>query len=242
MNIRRLVEEAEERHREAMRSIVDDLGEVHFGETLRSSRRRFVRNLGLGGVIVVGGTALPMGVLAGLAAAQGTTTEPPELSSGDRTIVEFAQGLEFAAAAAYRLAVDSKLLDSQQANLCATFGRHHDEHGTALGQLAGQASDELDTTPNAAVVAAVAPQLQAAETPEAVLRVLYDVEEGAAATYLAALGQLEAVAAAGPAASILPVEAQHATALGTLLDLPPAEYLPAFQTQAAAFDPAEYAG
>lgn len=242
MKIRRLVEEAEERHREAMRSIVDDLGEVHFGDGLRASRRRFVRNLGLGGAVIVGGAALPMSALAGTAAAQGTTAEPPELGTGDRTVVEFAQGLEFAAAAAYTLAVGSKLLDSQQAELCAAFGRHHTEHGSALGQLAGQATDELDTEPNAAVVAAVAPQLQAATTPEAVLRVLFDVEEGAAATYLAALGQLEDVAAAGPAASILPVEAQHATALGALLDLPPAEYLPAFQTQAGAFDPAAYAG
>jgi hypothetical protein len=250
MRIRRLVEEVDEQHREAMRTIVDDLGEVHFGAGTRASRRRFMRTLGLGGAVAVGAAVVPMTAMAGAAGALGGQDEGGEesgggesdLPAGDLAIVEFAQGVEFAAVAAYELAVSQQLLSAQETELARTFGRHHAEHGTALGTLAGQASDELDRSPNQALVDAVAPQLQAAAAAPDLLQVLFTVEQGAAATYLTALGALESPTAAGPAASIVPIEAQHATALGTVLDLPIEEWMPAFQPTAGAFDPAEYAG
>ena len=68
---------------------------------------------------------------------------------------------------------------------------------------------------------------------------LYGVEEGAAATYLKALGVVDWVVA-GPAATILPIESQHAVVLGQLADLPETSWMPAFGTEQAAFDPAEY--
>ena len=38
MRIRRLVEQVDEQHREAMRTIEDDLGELHFGARSAESR------------------------------------------------------------------------------------------------------------------------------------------------------------------------------------------------------------
>ena len=71
---------------------------------------------------------------------------------------------------------------------------------------------------------------EGAADANAVLQVLFGVEEGAAATYLQALGQLESRDVAGPAGTILPVEGQHATAIGSLLGLPVDEWMPPFQT------------
>lgn len=243
MRIRRLVEQIDEQHREAMRTIEEDLGELHLGARspeVSASRRRFVRNLGLGGAVAVGAAAVPVAVLAPSARAQ-TSSGEVEIPAGDLVIVEFARGLELAAEAAYGVAVDTSLLDPETTELARTFGRQHHEHAMALNTLAGGDAEDVGD-PNAAVVAALAPQIEAAPTAAAVLQVLFDVEQGAAATYAEALGVLESQATAGPAASILPIESQHAVAIGSLLELPVDQWMPAFQTTEGAFDPATYAG
>jgi hypothetical protein len=246
MRIRRLVEQVDEQHREAMRTIEDDLGELHFGTRSAAadeSRRRFVRSLGVGGAVALGAVAVPTAVLATAAGAQtsGSSSDEEELPEGDLAIVEFAVGLELAAEAAYTAAVDTKLFDSVQAEVARTFGRHHHEHAVALATLAGRDADTVGFA-NTAIVDAVAPRIQAGGTANGVWEILFGVENGAAATYLEALGTLESVTAAGPAATILPIESQHATVIGSMIELPVDEWMPPFQTTEGAFDPATYAG
>lgn len=254
MRIRRLVDEVDQQHRDAMRTIADDLTSVHLDdadEALVASRRRFVRNLGMGavafGAVGVSGVALAQGASAAEdsgggtgggtdSASEGTTAELP---GPDIDLVVFAQSLELAAVAAYQLAVDTNLLDPMAVETARTFGRHHGDHAEALGGLAG---DAATTEANPAVVEAVVPQIEGAGDQNALLQVLYGVEEGAAATYLLALGALESWQAAGPAATILPIESQHAVVLGQMLELPESDWMPAFGTTDAAFDPAELAG
>ncbi|MCU0310319.1 MAG: ferritin-like domain-containing protein [Acidimicrobiales bacterium] len=239
MRIRRLVDEVDEQHREGMRTIQDDLAALHLDDRdpgLVDSRRRFVRNLGLGamafGAVTVSGVALAQGV-----AAQADGGSAPELAPADLDLVLFAESLELAAAAAYQVAVDDARLDTTAAETARMFGRHHAEHAEALRGLIPE--DLQRFTPNQAVVDAVVPQLNAATDQNQVLTVLYGVEEGAAATYLRALGVLDWVVA-GPAATILPIESQHAVVLGQLADLPQADWMPAFGTEQAAFDPAQF--
>ncbi|MEJ5253765.1 MAG: ferritin-like domain-containing protein [Acidimicrobiales bacterium] len=247
MSIRRLVEQVDEQHREAMRTIADDLGELHFGArsaAVDESRRRFVRRLGLGGVATLGAAAVSAAVLAPAANAAeaqeagSTAGAGEELPEVDLTIAGFAIGLELAARAAYELAVQTRLLSPAEAELCRTFAGHHGDHADALAVLAGE-KDASTSSPNPRVVASVQPQLAGASDSKALLRVLYSIEERAAATYLRALGQLESPTAAGAAASIMPIEGQHAVALGQLLELPTTDWMPAFQTTTDAFD---YAG
>lgn len=248
MSIRRLVEQVDEQHREAMRTIADDLGELHFGArpaAVDESRRRFVRRLGLGGVATLGAAAVPAAVLAPAANAAegqgaGSTTGGAghELPDVDLMIAEFAIGLELAARAAYEVVIQTRRLSPAEEELCRTFASHHLDHANALAVLAGE-NDSSTSSPNASVVASVQPQLAGASDARGLLRVLYSVEEGAAATYLQALGQLESPTAAGAAASIMPIEAQHAVVLGQLLDLPTSDWMPPFQTTTDAFD---YAG
>jgi hypothetical protein len=252
MRIRRLVDEVDEQHREGMRTIGEDLARLHLetgDQELVASRRRFVRNLGLGtvafGAVAVSGTALAQGASAAEAGGGGGGGgasgggDAPELVEGDRQLVLFAQGLELAAAQAYVVAVETNLLDAQTTEYARTFERHHRDHAQALGALAGE-EDQSGIQPNAAVLAALGPQIQGAADERALFQVLYGVEEGAAATYLRALGIVESWLVAGPVATILPIESQHAVVWGRLAELPESDWMPAFGTTEAAFDPAAY--
>jgi hypothetical protein len=243
MRIRRLVEQIDEQHREAMRTIEDDLGELHLGArspAVAASRRRFVRNLGVGGAVAIGAASVPAFVLAPSAAAQGGSSDI-DIPTNDLVIVEFAIGLELAAQAAYGVAIDTGLLPPDITELARTFGQHHHEHALALATLAGRDAEEVGE-PNGSIVDALAPRIEQSQTDRDVMQVLFEIEQGAAATYAEALGVLESQATAGPAASILPVESQHATAFGSILELPVDEWMPAFQTTEGAFDPAAYSG
>jgi hypothetical protein len=259
MRIRRLVEHADEQHREAMRSIADDLAETHFGvsdERVAESRRRFVRQLGLGGAVALGAVAVPVAALTSRAAAQTNDTmvdaddtagadDGSSIPRADLDIVEFAESLELSAQAAYEVAGGSPLLSPAEVELCATFGRHHGEHAAALGTLLADAGvrDAAESgVPIGPLVFSLSPQIQGAADASEVLTVMLSIEEGAAATYLSAIGTLESESVAAPAASIMPIEAQHAAVLGELLELAPDEWLPTLQSTDGAFDPADYAG
>jgi hypothetical protein len=95
-----------------------------------------------------------------------------------------------------------------------------------------------EQAPNQALVDALAPQITDARTDDAIIEILRQIEAGAAATYLFALGVLETAAVAGAASTILPVEAQHEVVWSQYLGLPVATYVPAFQTTDGAFSPA----
>ena len=78
----------------------DEPEEVGTGDL--PDRRRFVRTLALGGAAVAAGAAA-IPAMAGVAAAQTSTTVagPPTIPAGDVTLVNFALGLELAAAQLY---------------------------------------------------------------------------------------------------------------------------------------------
>jgi hypothetical protein len=59
--LRQLTEHVDHQHREAMKTIHDDLGEIHLSQqddALVANRRNFVRNLGLGGAAIAFGSLL----------------------------------------------------------------------------------------------------------------------------------------------------------------------------------------
>lgn len=237
--IRRLVDEVDEQHREGMRTIADDLAAAHLDETDQeraASRRRFMRNLGLGGAVAVGAAVVPVSGLVGVASAQ-TTATTVVLPASDLQTVVFAQGLELALVAGYTLAVNTVKLESKVAEVFRLFGRHHNEHATALGALAGSSKV---TAPNAALVSSLTPQIKALSDQEAATKFMGSLEQGAAATYLTALGSLQAFESTAPVSTILPIEAQHATVLGELSAQPVSEWMPAFQTTTGAFSPTQY--
>ena len=249
--LRRMADEVDEQHREAMRGITDDLHDRHFGTSdpvRTASRRRFIGTAAMGGAaIAIGGLSIP--VLGGVAGAQDDEGYSPDQADVD--LATFAWSLELTAVAAYDLALEAPVITPAEREVIRKFGHHHDEHATAFEELlatvvpeevGGTTSTTTAAEPVAQLVNELGPQITGAADDTALLEILLSIEEGAAATYLLALGALEDITMAEAAAKILPVESQHAVVWSQALEVPVGEYLPSFQTTAAAFDPAAYAG
>lgn len=226
--LRQMASDVDDQHHEAMSEFRDVVGEVHAPPG--GTRRRFIRDIGIGSAAVTLGSALvPASRLMPAAFAQG------ELSDTD--IAAFAQSVELAAVAAYEAAAGRDLLDAATTEVATTFAGHHQDHADAFGSVAG---DAAPGEANQAVLDVFAPMIEDASDAAGLLQIAYDLEEGAAATYVFALGALTDPGNAAATATILPVEAQHAVVLGQALELGPDEYLPPFETADAALDPAEF--
>src|SRR6266508_2185689 len=91
--------------------------------------------------------------------------------------------------------------------------------------------------PNAKLVGRFRTLIRNAPDESAALEVALGLENQAASTYLFVLGSLEAPEALQLAASILPVESEHAVALAELLGKDPREKFPTFETQDQALKP-----
>jgi hypothetical protein len=228
--LRGMVADIDDQHRAAMSTFTEDSKALIF-ET-GPSRRKFLAGLGLGSAaLVVGSAMMPMGKLVPAAWSQTTP------SDGD--IATFAASVEFAAVAAYTAAAKSGLVKTKAVLDAATaFAGQHQQHGEAF-KAAG-------TNPNVAankgVLDMVTPQLMAAKTENDVVALAYGLENAAAATYIFALGVLGNEKAYNAVASVMPVEAQHAIALGFVLGKPLDDktFMPSFETQTGALDPAKF--
>ncbi|MGH9185822.1 MAG: ferritin-like domain-containing protein [Acidimicrobiales bacterium] len=230
--LRQLAEDVDDLQRDAMRTLRDELEEVHFGETatvLRSNRRHFLTRAGAGGVtLAVGSAIVPITRFLAPAAAQ-------ELD--DATIAAFAESVELAAVEAYMAAAGSGKLDAAVVQVGTMFAGHHQEHAAAFGGLAGATATG---EPNQPILDAFGPMIAAAPDQAGLLEIAFGLEQAAAATYLFALGALQSPQAAAATATVLPVESQHAVVLGFALGKDVADFMPAFETADAALNPADY--
>ncbi len=226
---------ADDQNRIAMRTMRDELGELHFGELaggLRDARRRRLIKGALVAtpVVAIGTQFLPLSRFMSAAWAAG------EMSDAD--IARFAAGAERAAVAAYGVAVDTGKLNDIEVAVAELFADHHVQHAKSFESIIK--SDEID--PNATMVTEFGGQIEQAADDSAILEVAFQVENGAAATYLFALGALEDPTNAAATATILPVESMHAVALGTVLGkaLDDDGMVPPFETDTAALSPDDY--
>ena len=228
--LRRMVAGIDDQHRAAMDTFTEDSRALIF-ET-RPSRRKFLAGLGLGSAaVVIGSASLPVGKLVPPAWSQ---TAP---SDGD--IATFAASVEYAAVAAYQAAAKSGKVKTKAILDAATaFAGQHQEHGDAFKA----AGTNPNVAANKAVLDMVTPQLTAAKTENDVVALAYGLENAAAATYIFALGVLTTEGAYNAVASVMPVEAQHAIALGLVLGKPLDEkgFMPSFETADGALDPAKF--
>ncbi len=228
--LRRMAADIDGQHREAMDTFVGDNQALIF-ET-GPSRRRFLTGLGLGSAaLVVGSAVVPMRRLVPAAWSQTTP------SDGD--IATFAASVEYAAVAAYKAAAESGKVKTKAILEAATmFAGHHQQHGDAFKA----AGTNPGVAANKAVLEMVTPQLTAAKTENDVVALAYGLENAAAATYIFALGVLTNDKAYNAVASVMPVEAQHAVALGFVLGktFDDRAFMPSFESKDGALDPAKF--
>ena len=228
--LRAMVAGIDDQHRAAMSTFTEDNRGLIF-ET-GPSRRKFLAGLGAGSAaLVIGSAVMPVGRLVPRAWSQTTP------SDGD--IATFAASVEYAAVAAYQAAAKSgKIKNKAILDAATAFAGQHQQHGDAF-KAAGM---NPNVAANKGVLDMVTPQLTAAKTENDVVALAYGLENAAAATYIFALGVLSSEAAYNAVASVMPVEAQHAVALGLVLGKPLDEkgFLPSFETKDGALDPAKF--
>lgn len=198
-----------------------------------TSRRGLLAKAAVAAPVVALGAAL--GPLTGLLS---TAAAADELSDFD--LVAFAQTIELSTVAVYEAAAAATSLTGDQADVVKSFGGHHSEHATLFETILNDAKSTPPGVSNAALDKVYGPRVAGATTGPAVLTVLLDLENALAATYLHLLGLLQNTAAAATMASILAVDAQHATVLATALGQDVAERTPETQTDDGQLDPATF--
>lgn len=231
-DLRHLAAGVDDQHREGMATMAGDIAELH-AETrrFRAGGAGLLPRVGAGaGFVTIGTAAMALrGLMPAAAQGDGPLT--------DQDIAAFAESVELAAVEAYRAAAASGKLQPAVVEVGTLFAGHHAEHAVAF---ASQSGGKATGKPNEKLLLAVAGQLQAAPDQKGILSIAHDVENAAAATYLFGLGALKSKAALQLAASILPVEAQHAVVLGVALGRSTADVVPNFESVDKALTPANF--
>jgi hypothetical protein len=224
--LRARLRDVDDVHRDGMTTMPGDVRALH------ASRRELVKTAAaVGAVVTIGNMVLPLNRLVAANAAD----------LDDATIAAFAASVEYTAVAAYKAAAASGKVTTPAVGAAATlFAGHHKEHGDSFQAASGGKIAKDATNPK--LLQALSDQLSAAKDEKAVVKIAYDTENAAAATYLFALGALQSADALKLTASILPIESAHAVVLASVLGLPATDqsYLPPFETQKAALEPAKF--
>ena len=244
-DLRNRVRDVDDLHRDGMATMSSDLQDLHAisrTEVGRSRRSLLASAAATGAVITIGSLVLPIErALPAFAQAAAALDDP--------TIAAFAASVEYAAVAAYHAAAASgKVTTPAVAQAAALFASHHKEHGDAF-LSAANGKWKTDQS-NPLLIQALSDQLDKAESEKEVVKLAYDTENAAAATYIFALGALKNADALKLTASILPVESAHAVVLGGVLgmalpagavqDPTPSTYMPTYETQKLALSPTAY--
>lgn len=202
-----------------------------------ASRRRFMRNVGMGAA-ALGAAAVTGTALAEVASAQTSTATAPELGAADVSLLQFLQSLSLAAEEGVKAAAEKTFLDTELREEIRLFSRHHRDQATAIGALLSE-TDAI-TTPNAKLLGEITSNADRANDQNALVAVLLTLEEDLAATMLEAIGSAESFVVSGAVATIQPIVAQQAAALGSANDAPIDQWLPAFGTTTGAFAQSAY--
>ena len=137
----------------------------------------------------------------------------------DSDLAAFSQSVELAIAAAYD-ALMPRFAERVQP-VVAAFRLHHLAHADELARAAGEIGRAAGTTstaaPNAGILAALAPRIEAAGDEPTALQLVVALENQLTATHAFSLTTLEQPATVRTVATILPVEATHAAVAGGLL-------------------------
>jgi hypothetical protein len=200
------------------------------------SRRRFVRNVGLGAA-ALGAAAATGASLTGVASAQ-AESEPADLDAADQELALFLQSICLAGEEGLNTASDAASLQSEVAEDIRTFSRHHGTQASAFAGLL--AADEALTQANQVLLGELVTKVNGAADQAALLGVLGDFEEQLAATMLQAIGEASSFVLAGTISSVLPVVGQQAAALGAIAGQPIADWLPVVGTTQGALDAADF--
>ena len=227
---RRMVRDVDDQHRAAMVAFEDD---QHGALVAAVDRRRFLVGATVGGAaLAVTASTIQLPGFRGVAGAQ---------TPSAKDLAIYAASIELVAVKAYDVAAKSGLVTTKAiGDAAVAFKAHHQEHANAFARIAGKQPTDIKENPK--LLAEVVAAAGGLKSEKDAVKFAFDLENGAAATYLFALGVLEDIPAIGLMSSILPIESAHAVVLGNALGLAPdaADYLPGLESDAKKLDPAKY--
>lgn len=234
--IRREARESQIEHVSAMRQMRDIVGRLFGGDSNESasSKAAFLTGVDRRGFLRIGGMSVATAAIFAACgsddegssgtAAGGASDEEEESSGGDSsdiTILRTASSLEILAVDVYQKAIDSGLVTTKAvADAAVLFQGQHREHAElfsgATKQMGGEAFEEA----NPEVLKALQPAIAALKDEAGVIKLAYDLENVAAATYFSTVGAFKDVKLNQAAMSVGGVEARHAAVLASVMDMP----------------------
>ena len=238
--LRRMTTDLEEMHRATLPVMRDAVAEWEEAQAdLRAgarggsaSRRTFLFGaLAAGGGVLLAacGSSKKSGVAVTNNGTTATTTESRAQLTGDLAVAGLAASLENLAVATYQAGIDAatagKLGTVPPAivTFAKTAQAQHKDHGSAWNAIltasGKQAVTGVDTTVKTTVVD---PAFAQVKDVVGLAKLALTLENSAAATYLSGIGAVTNVQAIKTAASIQPVEMQHAAILNFVLGQYPA--------------------
>ena len=165
--------------------------------------------------------------------ASGTTTSTVPT---DTALAGFVQGVELAAVALYAQAA-VVIASPAAVSVMATFAAHHRQHALAFAAVAG--ADAVHG-PLPGVLEALSPSSLLVSERDG-LGFLFALESRMASTHEYLLGRFTTVPAVSLSCTTVPVEAQHAAVLGTLLSMPLGPMMPTVQGVDGFLSPEQFA-
>jgi hypothetical protein len=149
-----------------------------------------------------------------------TSTAPPPVGPAtevDILVLSTASSIEHYAAGVYTEAVGLDVVTSPALiSAMELFAAHHSEHASAFEAATQQVGGIPYTQPNPELRLAAVHQLGAIRTEADVVRLVYLIEQVAAATYMASVGQFSDLSLNGAIMAVGAIEARHMTVLASL--------------------------
>jgi len=221
-----LTADMEERHRETLPKMHAAVAEYIEGdgaaERSRVSRRGFLAG---GGIVVVGGALLAACGSSSTKSATATTmasgsgsSAPVDVQAGAmaaslENLAVFAYGAGISAATAGKLGT----IPPAVVTFATTAKTQHQDHADAWNAIVTGAGYQKVTTTDPALTSTVQSDFAQVKDAGGLAKLALTLEEIAAATYLNAIGVLSSKQAISTAATIQPVEMQHAAILNFVL-------------------------
>jgi rubrerythrin len=221
-----LIEESQDIHHDAMATTSVALDEmVETGQEARAhglidpdeSREVATRRSNMMTGVVFGGGLLAAAGIAG--ALEAMFASPAFAASGsDVQILQTASSIEVLAVATYKTALTLPFIGGSSANpvvkaFATTTMQQHMQHLAAFNAAITGLGGKAQTNPDPALQKVVAAAVPGLTSPGPVVALALELEQGAAETYVADVAALSDANARKVTASIMGVEAQHASVL-----------------------------
>ena len=223
--LRAMTSDLKQMHEDTFPAVEKALGGFRRGIATAASKSASRRGFLVGGATVIGGATL---AACGSNKKSATPAASESPYTGDLKVVALAAALENLAVAAYGMALDAAgkgtygKVPAAIGEFITVAKAQHADHAKGWNAVLTGAGKPAVTNPSLTITDGAVKALMAAKTIPAVAEIALGLESSAAQTYTFATANVTDPSGIAVAASIAPVEAQHAAILSFVLGKYPA--------------------